>query len=71
MRYSKNKVCSASLKTHKGVKPVFVFVGNCMKLETAIKIIMLLVEKESHIPLPTRYAYIATHKMRDFYKNNK
>ncbi len=42
-----------------------------MKLETAIKIIMLLVEKESHIPLPTRYAYIATHKMRDFYKNNK
>lgn len=42
-----------------------------MKLETAIKIIMLLVEKESHIPLPTRYADIATHKMRYFYKNNK
>ena len=67
----KNKVCGASLRTHKGVKPVFVSVGNYMKLETAIKIIMLLIEKESHIPLPTRYADIATHKMRDFYKTNK
>lgn len=66
-----NKVCGASLRTHKGVKPVFVSVGNYMKLERAVEIIMLLVGKESHIPLPTRYADIATHKMRDFYKNNK
>lgn len=66
-----NKICGVSLRTHKGVKPVFVSVGNYMKLKTAIEIIMMLVGKESHIPLPTRYADIATHKMRDFYKNNK
>ncbi|BBA51436.1 endonuclease V [Fusobacterium varium] len=66
-----NKVYGAALRTHKGVKPIFVSVGNHIKLETAIEIIMMLIGKESHIPLPTRYADIATHKMRDFYKNNR
>lgn len=59
-----NEVYGRVLRTHKQVKPVFVSIGNYMDLETATKIAMEFVTKESHIPLPTRLADIETHKMR-------
>lgn len=49
------------LRTHDNVKPVFVSIGNNISLGTAVKITMSLVGKESHIPLPTRFADLETH----------
>lgn len=53
------------LRTQSDVKPVFVSVGNNISLDTATKITMSLVEKESHIPIPTRYADLETHIERE------
>ncbi len=52
------------LRTHPGVKPVFVSVGNKIDLDTAVRMAMVLTEKESHIPLPTRLADLMTHEER-------
>ena len=53
------------LRTHSDVKPVFVSVGNNISLDTATKITMSMVEKESHIPIPTRYDDLETHIERE------
>ncbi|MDE7365476.1 MAG: endonuclease V [Ruminococcus sp.] len=53
------------LRTYDNVKPVFVSIGNNISLDTAAKITMSLVEKESHIPIPTRFADLETHIERN------
>lgn len=58
------EVYGRALRTHTDVKPVFVSVGNNISLDTATEITMSLVEKESHIPIPTRLADLKTHTMR-------
>lgn len=52
------------LRTHDGVKPVFVSAGNFITLDTATAITMKLVGKDSHIPIPTRLADLETHTAR-------
>lgn len=52
------------LRTHDGVKPVFVSAGNYISLDTATHITMELTGKESHIPVPTRLADLETHSAR-------
>ena len=52
------------LRTHTGVKPIFVSVGNMIDLEVATKIVMNMIGEESHIPITTRYADIMTHEVR-------
>lgn len=52
------------LRTHDGVRPVFVSAGNFISLDTATKITMKLVGKDSHIPVPTRLADLETHTAR-------
>lgn len=59
-----NEVYGRALRTQKNVKPVFVSIGNKMDIDTAIKVVMDMVTKESHIPLPTRLADIETHIIR-------
>ena len=61
----RGEVYGRALRTHQGVKPVFVSVGNGVSLDTACAVAMALTEKESHIPLPTRLADLETHVMRD------
>lgn len=65
----KEEVYGRALRTHTDVKPVFVSVGNNISLDTATKITMSLVEKESHIPIPTRLADLETHTMRKMILN--
>lgn len=55
------------LRTHRGVKPIFLSVGNKIDLEIAMELTTTLVTKESHIPLPTRLADIMTHEVRKQY----
>lgn len=52
------------LRTHSGVKPVFLSVGNRITLDTATALALALTEQESHIPLPTRIADLDTHVAR-------
>lgn len=61
------EIYGRALRTSKNVKPIFISVGNYIDLDTATKITKELVGKGSHIPMPTRYADIATHKMRSVY----
>ena len=58
------EVYGRALRTHDGVKPVFVSAGNDISLETATALALRLTEPESHIPLPTRLADLETHIAR-------
>ena len=55
------------LRTHSGVKPIFLSIGNKIDLDTAMQITNTLVTKDSRIPLPTRLADIMTHEIRKKY----
>lgn len=59
-----NKTYGAALRTRKNVKPIFVSSGNWIDLETAINITLNLVNKDSRLPIPTRYADLETNKSR-------
>lgn len=59
-----NEVYGRVLRTQKGVKPVFVSIGNGIDLETATEAVKSCVTSKSHIPLPTRLADIMTHNER-------
>lgn len=63
------EVYGRALRTHKGVKPIFISAGNFIDIETSTEIIKSMVTKESRIPVPTRLADLETHKMRTLYKN--
>lgn len=58
------EVYGRALRTHKGVRPVFVSAGNDISLDTACELALELTDKESHIPIPTRYADLETHTAR-------
>ncbi|URZ04065.1 endonuclease V [Clostridium felsineum] len=62
------EVYGRALRTQKNVKPIFISIGNYIDLETSTKIINKLLNKQSHIPIPTRLADIETHKMRTLYR---
>ena len=64
-----DEVYGRVLRTHKGVKPVFISAGNFIDIDTSTEIVKSMVTKESHIPVPTRLADLETHKMRTLYKN--
>lgn len=59
-----NEVYGRVLRTHDNVRAVFVSSGNYISLDTAVKITMDMIGKESRIPIPTRLADLETHKMR-------
>ncbi len=63
-----DKVYGRVLRTHKNVKPIFLSIGHQIDLNTATEIVKNLVEKDSHIPIPTRYADLMTHEMRRQYQ---
>ena len=58
------EIYGRALRTHKNVKPIFLSIGNKIDLDTATKIAIEQVTKDSHIPLPTRLADIMTHEVR-------
>ncbi len=58
------KVLGRAVRSRPSTKPIFVSVGNRISLDTATSIVMDLVDKDSRIPIPTRFADIETHKRR-------
>lgn len=61
------EVYGRTLRTKKGVKPIFISIGNGIDLNTTTEAVIKMITNESHIPLPTRLADIMTHKMRKIY----
>ncbi len=59
-----NKIIGRAIITQKNVKPIFVSVGNYIDIDTVTKLAILLTDKQSHIPIPTRYADLETHIKR-------
>jgi len=59
-----NTVYGRALRTQSNIKPIFVSVGNGIDLDTSVKIIMALINKESRQPYPIRLADIETKKYR-------
>lgn len=57
-------VYGRALRSRKDVKPIFVSCGNEIDLDTATNITMHFIEKDSRLPIPTRYADLATHQAR-------
>jgi len=62
-----NEIYGRAIRTHSNVRPIFLSIGNMIDIDTATKITKHLVTKESHIPVPTRYADIMTHEIRKKY----
>lgn len=60
----KDKVHGRVVRTHKGVKPIFVSCGNWITLDTSTNILLNLIDRDSLQPLPTRLADIETRKQR-------
>jgi deoxyribonuclease V len=58
------EVYGRALRTRVDVKPVFISCGNWIDLDAATEIIMYFVEKNSRLPITTRYADLATHMAR-------
>lgn len=66
----RGKVYGRAVRTHKGVKPIFVSCGNYITLDTATNIVLSLVNKCSRQPLPTRLADIETRRQRKIFIDN-
>ena len=66
----KGEIIGRAIRTHQNVKPIFVSVGNNIEINTATKLAIQLTEKQSHIPIPTRYEDLETHKKRKEYTAN-
>ncbi|MGE6599698.1 endonuclease V [Bacillus proteolyticus] len=58
------EVYGRALRTRVDVKPVFISCGNWIDLDTVTEITMYFVEKNSRLPITTRYADLATHMAR-------
>lgn len=65
-----DEVYGRVLRTHAGVKPVFVSIGNKINLEVSTEIVMKMTNEESHVPITTRYADIMTHEVRKIMLND-
>ena len=57
-------VIGRAVRLKRNVKPVYVSVGNYIDIDTATELVLKLVDDESHIPVPTRYADLETHIRR-------
>ena len=63
----KGKTKGVAFKSHKNTNPIFISPGNFIDLETSIECVKQLIDKDSKLPIPTRYANIETHKLRNMY----
>lgn len=63
------EVYGRALRTRKNVKPIFISIGNFISLNTACTLALKLIDKDSHIPIPTRSADLETHIAREKERN--
>lgn len=56
------------LRSRTDVKPIYVSCGNWIDLDTTKEIVLHFVQKDSRLPVPVRYADLATHRKRQEYR---
>lgn len=59
-----NEIYGRVLRTHQGVKPIFISCGNYIDLQTTTEITLHLINDESRLPIPVRLADLETKRMR-------
>lgn len=59
------QVLGRAIRTHQDVKPVFASIGNQMDIDQVTEVVLHYTNRESHIPIPTRYADLETHGERE------
>ncbi|MEB2359394.1 endonuclease V [Bacillus pumilus] len=59
-----NEIYGRVLRTRVNVKPIFISCGNWIDLDTTTEIVMKLIDKNSRLPIPVRFADIETHAIR-------
>ncbi|OUZ06131.1 endonuclease V [Bacillus pumilus] len=59
-----NEIYGRALRTRVNVKPIFISCGNWIDLDTTTEIVMKLIDKNSRLPVPVRFADIETHAIR-------
>lgn len=64
------EIYGRTLRSRKDVKPIFVSCGNWINLDTATNITMHFIAKDSRLPIPVRYADLATHQARKLYQDD-
>ncbi len=64
------EVYGRALRSRKDVKPIFVSCGNWIDLDTATNITMHFIDKDSRLPIPVRYADLATHQARKLHQDD-
>ena len=64
------EVYGRTLRSRKNVKPIFVSSGNWIDLDTATNITMHFIDKDSRLPIPVRYADLATHQARKLHQDD-
>ena len=63
------EVYGRALRTRKNIKPIFISIGNFISLNTACTLALKLIDKDSHISIPTRLADLETHIARENERN--
>ena len=66
----KDVIYGRCLRTHTHVKPIFISCGNYIDLDTTTTIVSNLINKESRLPIPVRFADLETKKLRREILNN-
>ncbi|MBD3859945.1 endonuclease V [Bacillus sp. 28A-2] len=59
-----NEIYGRVLRTRVNVKPIFISCGNWIDLDTTTEIVIKLIDKNSRLPIPVRFADIETHAIR-------
>ena len=60
-----DEIYGRTLRTREDVKPIFVSCGNWIDLDTATRVTMHFIKKDSRLPITTRYADLATYEARN------
>ncbi|PCK23036.1 endonuclease V [Bacillus pumilus] len=58
------EIYGRALRTRMNVKPIFISCGNWIDLDTTTDIVMKLIDKNSRLPIPVRFADIETRAIR-------
>ena len=61
----RDEIAGRVLRSRNDVKPIFISCGNYIDLQTTTEIVLNLINEESRIPIPVRFADLETKRLRE------